>query len=174
MNPMNPMANMNAMGGPVGGGPIPMGMNNGSLGPGQNSAQQKLDMEKNRTVLNTYIYDYFLREGMYDSARTMLNSEQTINVVKDSPGRQNGNGAGDDPMDTDSKDGLNSKRPDDLPMPNLPVLSDNCFLFEWFCLFWEMLSAQRNKNLVSATMNQYINHTQVGSLPLFPASRPTS
>lgn len=135
------------------------------------TGQQVQSQGNNRTVLNTYIYDYFLREGMYDCARAMLKSEQTLNVIKDSPGRrrdENGNilnnGVGDDPMDTDSKDDIDTKRPTDLPPPNVPQGADNCFLYEWFCLFWDMLMAQRNKPGISPPVNAYVQHTQVRSL----------
>lgn len=153
------MANM---GGPVGGGPMPVAMNNGVLAAQQQTQHQNAP-NNTRSVLNTYIYEYFLREGMYECARAMLNSEQTINV-KDSPGRRNdggmGSGVGDDPMDTDSKDDLDSKRPADLPAPNVPSSSDSCFLYEWFCLFWDMLMAQRSKPGINGAVSQYINHTQ--------------
>ncbi|KAI1340151.1 hypothetical protein F5Y15DRAFT_415042 [Xylariaceae sp. FL0016] len=146
MNPV--MANLPLAGGPVG-GPMPM-MNNNVNNVLAAQQVQRSD-SNNRANLNTYIYDYFLREGMYDCARAMLNSDQQMNVKKESPGRRDengnalGNGVGDDPMDTDSKDDIDSKRPSDLPAPNVPSGSDSCFLYEWFCLFWDMLSAQRNK-----------------------------
>ncbi|KAI0114463.1 hypothetical protein GGR51DRAFT_446288 [Nemania sp. FL0031] len=158
MNNVN-MANMPMAGGPIGGGPMAM-MGNNALAAGQ----VQRPPESNRANLNTYIYDYFLREGMYDCARAMLNSEQALNVHRtphhDKNGNATGNGIGDDPMDTDSKDDLDSKRPSDLPAPNVPNGSDSCFLYEWFCLFWDMLSAQRNKGGVSAQVNQYVSHTQ--------------
>ncbi|KAI5860866.1 hypothetical protein GGS23DRAFT_214558 [Durotheca rogersii] len=153
------MTSMPMAGGPVGG---PSPMMNSTL-----AAQQVQSQGNNRTVLNTYIYDYFLREGMYDCARAMLKSEQTLNVIKDSPGRRRdengavlGNGVGDDPMDTDSKDDIDAKRPPDLPPPNVPTGADNCFLYEWFCLFWDMLMAQRHKPGISPPVSQYVNHTQ--------------
>jgi hypothetical protein len=159
MNNLN-MANMPMAGGPVGGG-MPMMGNNALAAAGQ--VQRPPD--NNRMNLNTYIYDYFLREGMYDCARAMLNSEQLLNVHKNSPRRdENSNGVGDDPMDTDSKDDLDSKRPSDLPAPNVPNGSDSCFLYEWFCLFWDILSAQRNKGGVSAQVSTYVSHTQVIAL----------
>ncbi|KAI0847012.1 hypothetical protein F5Y00DRAFT_271482 [Daldinia vernicosa] len=159
MNNMN-MPNI-PMAGPVG-GPSPMMAN--TLAAQQ---QQVQSQGNNRTVLNTYIYDYFLREGMFDCARQMLKSEQTLNVIKESPGRRRdengnvlGNGVGDDPMDTDSKDDIDSKRPSDLPLPNVPAAAENSFLYEWFCLFWDMLYAQRNKPGISPQVSQYVNHTQ--------------
>ncbi|RAL64104.1 hypothetical protein DID88_003292 [Monilinia fructigena] len=46
----------------------------------------------------------------------------------------------------DSKDDIDSKRPNDLPLPNLPKeCPESCFLYEWFCLFWDMFNAQRGK-----------------------------
>ncbi|KAI0018640.1 hypothetical protein F4780DRAFT_506694 [Xylariomycetidae sp. FL0641] len=157
MNNVN-MASMPMAGGPVGGaGPMPM-MNNAAM------AQVQRPEGGNRVSLNTYIYDYFIREGMFDCARAMLNSEQALNVHKDSPGRKNGNvmgnGVGDDPMDTDSKDDLDTKRPSDLPAPDIPGNTDSCFLYEWFCLFWDMMMAQRNKSGINQQVSQYVNHTQ--------------
>ncbi|KAI1331675.1 hypothetical protein F5Y16DRAFT_422160 [Xylariaceae sp. FL0255] len=143
-------------GGPVGGGPMPM-MANNALVAGQ--GQRAPVPENNRANLNTYIYDYFIREGMYECARALLNSEQALNVHKNSP-RRDENGVGDDPMDTDSKDDVDQKRPSDLPAPNVPDGGDQCFLYEWFCLFWDMLSAQRNKGGVSPNVSQYVAHTQ--------------
>lgn len=157
------MGNMNAMAGPVG-GPMSMGMNNGAMPAAQQMPQQP-QTQTHRTMLNTYIYDYFIKEGLYDVARAMLSSEQAINVLqKDSPGRrENGVGNGDDPMDTDSKDDLN-KRPDDLPAANIPISSDSCFLYEWFGLFWEMLNGHRLKPGGNNQVSSYIQHTQVGHL----------
>ncbi|KAI1822155.1 hypothetical protein F4861DRAFT_413675 [Xylaria intraflava] len=153
------MANMPMAGGPVGAGPMTM-----MAGNAMATGQVQRPPENNRANLNTYIYDYFLREGMYDCARAMLNSEQTLNVHKTPRRDENGNaigaGLGDDPMDTDSKDDVDSKRPSDLPAPNVPNGSDSCFLYEWFCLFWDMLSAQRNKGGVSPHVSQYVAHTQ--------------
>lgn len=163
MNNVN-MANMGAIG-PVG-GPMPM-MNNGAMNP-QGLPRQLQATEGNRTLLNTYIYEYFLRYGMFDCARALLNSDSQVKVAKDSPnGRRDengnllGNGVGDDPMDTDNKDDIDVKRPDDLPAPNVPTpLPDSCFLYEWFCLFWDMFNAQKGRG-ASGQVNQYVSHTQV-------------
>ncbi|KAH0596583.1 hypothetical protein MHUMG1_05701 [Metarhizium humberi] len=161
MNPNMGMANMNPMGGAVGGAPMPM-MNNGvAMNPQQAAAaaaaarQSQLDSQ--RGVLNTYIYEYFLRYEMFDCARSLLSSNQQVNVHKDGKG---GNAAnGEDPMDTDSKDDLD-KLPDGLPPPKLPMpASDSSFLYEWFCLFWDIYNAQRVKG-GNGTVNQYVAHTQ--------------
>ena len=153
------MANMNAaMGGPVG-APMPM-MNNGALAP-QGGPRQLQDNSK--ALLNTYIYEYFMRYGMYDCARAILTHDPTIKV-KDGTGHNDnglGNNLGDEHMDTDSKDGVDAKRPSDLPAPNVPTpVPDSCFLFEWFSLFWDMFNSQKGKGQ-SGQINQYVQHTQV-------------
>jgi hypothetical protein len=166
MNNVN-MANMGPMGGPVGGPPM---MNNGATGaPQQIGAPRQLQANQdNRLLLNTYIYEYFLKYGMFDCARALLNSDAQIKVQKDSPGGRRdengnvlGNGLGDDHMDTDSKEEMDQKRPDDLPAPQIPMpLPDSCFLYEWFCLFWDMLNAQKGKGQ-NGPVSQYVQNAQV-------------
>lgn len=159
----NMNAGMNAMGGSVSGAPMPM-MNNGVMNPQMAAAaaaarQQHLDSQ--RGILNTYIYEYFIRYGMFDCARSLLSSDQQINVSKD--GTKAGNGTnGEGSMDNDSKDDLEAKLPDDLPAPKLPTtaVSDTSFLYEWFCLFWDIYNAQRVKG-GNGAVNQYVAHTQV-------------
>ncbi|KAM0467251.1 hypothetical protein ACHAP7_012135 [Fusarium lateritium] len=170
MNPNVNMANMNPMGGPVGGAPMPM-MNNGAMNPQAAAAaaaasRQHQANDNQRSVLNTYIYEYFIRMGMYDCARSLLSSDQQVNVLKDGANRrrdENGNlinGVGEDPMDTDSKDDIDSKLPEDLPPPKLPMpASDTSFLYEWFSVFWDIYYAQRAKS-GNNTINQYVQHTQ--------------
>ncbi|KAH6683116.1 SOM1 protein [Halenospora varia] len=158
MNNVN-MGGMNAMGGPVGGG-MPM-MNNGAAGAG---VRQPMPVNDNqRTQLNTYIYEYFLRNEMYECARSLLKSEQPMNIIKDSPGQRRGENGADESGDGDSKDDIDSKRPSDLPSPNLPKeCPESCFLYEWWCLFWDMFNAQRGKGDGRAVM-QYVSHTQAQS-----------
>ncbi|KFA67139.1 hypothetical protein S40285_07292 [Stachybotrys chlorohalonatus IBT 40285] len=171
---MNPMANMNPMGGPVGGAPVPM-MNNGNINPqaanaanpGANaSAPRQQPSLDQRSIFNTYIYEYYLRYGMYDCARALLASEAPVYVAdRDATARrrdENGNainGAGDDPMDTDSKEDLDSKLPEDLPSPKLPMATSESFLYEWFCIFWDIYTAQRTKGS-TGMVSQYVAHTQ--------------
>lgn len=179
MNPNVNMANMNPMGGPVGGAPMPM-MNNGGVNPqaaAAAAAAVRLQQanENQRSVLNTYIYEYFIRYEMYECARSLLSSDHQVNVHKDGSNRrrdENGNivNGVDDPMDTDNKDELDSKLPDDLPPPKLPMpASDSSFLYEWFCLFWDIYNAQRTKG-GNGTVNQYVSHTQVCLLNPSPQS----
>lgn len=161
MNNVN-MGGMNAMGGPVGGMPM---MNSGA--PGGIIRPPMPANDNQRQQLNTYIYEYFIRNGMFDCARSLLNSEQPIKIIKDSPGRRQdnngngvGNGTGEDGTDGDSKDDLDSKRPDDLPAPDVPRdCPESCFLYEWWCLFWDMFNAQRGKGDGRSVL-QYVNHTQ--------------
>jgi hypothetical protein len=151
------MGGMNAMGGPVGGG-MPM-MNNGAAG-----VRPQMPANDNRSQLNTYIYEYFLRNGMFDCARSLLNSDQPMNVIKDSPGRRRDENGGDEGADVDSKDDIDSKRPADLPEPNLPKeCPESCFLYEWWCLFWDMFNAQRGKG-DGRNVLQYVTHTQVSKV----------
>ncbi|KAL6890389.1 hypothetical protein GGI43DRAFT_387590 [Trichoderma evansii] len=161
MNAQPGMANMTPMGGPVGGAPMPM-MNNNAMNPQMAVAGAQRQMQDQRSTLNTYIYEYFLRHQMYDCARSLLASDQQVNVNKEAGGRrENGamNGV-DDPMDTDSKDDSDSKLPDDLPPPKLPMpASDTSFLYEWFCVFWDIYTAPRAK-AGNHMVNQYVQHTQ--------------
>ncbi len=167
MSNMANMASMNAMGGPVG-GPMAMANNNGVLPPQAGGGPRQLQLDSSRTLLNTYIYEYFMRYKMYDAARAVWNNDPNINVKKEDERRDRngsliGNGLGDDPMDTDSKDGLDQK-PDDLPNPNVPTpVPDSCFLYEWFCLFWDVFNSQKGKGS-SLQVNQYVSHTQVCSV----------
>ena len=149
------MGGMNALGGPVGGGGgIPM-MGHGA--PGGGPRPQMPINESQRSQLNTYIYDYFLRNGMYDCARALYQSDQTMKVIKESPGRQNG---ADDGDDGEAKDDIDKQRPDDLPRSDVPrECPESCFLYEWWCLFWDMFNAQRTKG--QGTVHSYVTHTQV-------------
>lgn len=147
---MGPMA-----GGPVGGAPIPM-MNNGAMPP--QPAQRQAQDTENRSRLNTYIYEYFLRNNMHDCARALLDSQQPIQTKEG----ESVNSLGDDRMDTDSKDNVDSKRSESFPAPNVPQSeSDSCFLYDWFCLFWDLFNAQRSGKAAGTQIGQYAAHTQV-------------
>jgi hypothetical protein len=160
------------MDGPVDGGKPMMS----SVAPGGGITRPPMAANENqRQQLNTYIYEYFVRNGMFDCARSLLNSEKPLTLIKESPGKcQNnngndmGNGTGDDGGDADSKDDLESKRPDDLPVPDVPrEYPESCLLYEWWCLFWNMFNAQCGKgdgrNVLQYVNHTYVNHTQVCS-----------
>jgi LisH len=147
-------------GGPGGG--VPM-MNNGSTAPRTEGAA--LDTEQ---MLNTYIYDYFLKRGYYECARMFWRDESvrlsTEPITKPSPGhRRDGdvNGIDTDAMMSDSKDGDKLKIPDDLPLPQLPNHTpQSSFLLDWFSLFWEMFWTIRKKGQ-SIDAGRYVQYMQV-------------
>lgn len=146
---MTTMAAMNATQGPIDGTPM--------MGNGPHRAQQNVGMNA-RDQLNTYIYDYFLRNNHVRLARTMIECEMKINLnppPKSSPSGRNANGV--DAMDTESKD--------DLPSPKIPqgFCAENSFLLDWWVQFWDIWSAARNHpNSMNKTMPmQYIQHARV-------------
>ncbi|KIW15487.1 hypothetical protein PV08_05533 [Exophiala spinifera] len=139
---MNPPA---VAGGPVGGG---MMMNNGSPAMQVNTSPSP---DQVKAQLNTYIYEYFLKLGLYDHARRLVSEDKfeirTKPAVKQSPGRRKDaevNGVDSDAMDTDVKDDI----PDDLPRPmhaaeNTPGIG---FLFEWFSIFSDLFTAHQRSS----------------------------
>lgn len=151
------MAGMNANI-PADGTPI-MGNMQRPMQPGQ----QMKDMNNDpRFELNTYIYDYFLRNKHYALARMLLESDLKPSVKRDgkpSPGNRNVNGM--DAME-DNKD--------DLPPARLPdhVVAENSFLMDWWCLFWDVWSTARKRGDQNSRSFQYMAHTRVRQTPLPP------
>lgn len=158
MNPTN-------VGGPVGGGM--MMMNNGSP-----AVSGTMNLNDNlRLSLNTFIFDYLLKHGHYDIARSVVKDErfEIRTEPKSSPGRRK-----DGDMNGDAGDGMDNTKddaPDDLPRPgNWDGTQSSGFLLEWFGLFHDLLQAHRmsNKGLNGANgMNMsaastYIQHEKVG------------
>lgn len=133
---------------------MPM-MNNGANGatPRQGPEEDEPDYR-----LNTYIYDYFVKYHHFECAKAMLNGELPLNTIP----KRDVNGAGN--MHVDSKDELDSKLPDDLPLPGVPTDPQGAsFLLEWFGLFWDVFHAhQRKAPPASAQAMQYVARTQVG------------
>lgn len=161
------MAGMNpASGGPVGGGMIMM-MNNGNDPPAASSSSHS-DLKRR---LDTYIYDYFLKNGHHEHARALYRDESiklnTHPHTKPSPSRRRDgemNGTDENAMDTDSKDDIN-KIPDDLPKPHVPDNAQSGFLYDWFGLFFDIYGASRSKRPDdSSTAAQYLQQTQVWPL----------
>ncbi|KIX06439.1 uncharacterized protein Z518_04415 [Rhinocladiella mackenziei CBS 650.93] len=150
MTMMN-MAGMNqaAMGGGQAGGGMMMMNNNGSPAMQVNSSSSP---EQVKVQLNTYIYEYLLKLGHYDIARSLLREEKfELRVkpsVKQSPGRRKDaevNGVDGDAMDADVKDDI----PDDLPRPvhvgdaSTPGIG---FLYEWFSIFSDLFTAHQRSS----------------------------
>lgn len=147
-------------------------MNNGVVAPPVGPRPQQSTHEPNKRLLDTYIYEYFLRNEMYECARALLNSSPQIKVQDGPNARRDENGNlisnGGDNMDVDSKEGIDTKGPEGLPQPSIPNPSmDQPFLYEWFCLFWDMFNAQKGKS-GNVQANSYMNHTQVRLPQLSP------
>jgi hypothetical protein len=153
------MAGVNAAvaGGPVGGNM--MMINNGSpaIPPGMEPS-----IEYTKETLNTYIYEYLVRNGLTDVARTLLQKQDSfkIRTKEGSPGnRKNGevNGVDPDAMDMDMK----SDFPDDMPRPQVPPIGGpNGFLFEWFSMFSDLYTAhgKRTKMTGGAGMTAHAQY----------------
>jgi hypothetical protein len=111
------------MGGPVGGAPPPQ-QNVGTPlnGSGVNANVSAETVKR----LNTYIYDYFLRNQHYDIARAMIQSPsmELLTQTKQSPNQRQNQPNGIDDMDTD--------RPKDLPEPGLQN-TEGPFLQDSYC-----------------------------------------
>lgn len=149
------MATMNGAG-----GGMPM-MNNSANGatPRQGPEEEEPDYE---IRLNTYIYDYFLKNHHFECAKAMLNGHVNGDMPLKTFSKRDVNGAGN--MHVDSKDDLDSKLPDDLPLAGVPTDPQGAsFLLEWFGLFWDVYFAhQRKAPPASAQAMQYVARTQVG------------
>ncbi|KAJ4337723.1 hypothetical protein N0V87_004471 [Didymella glomerata] len=139
---------MNANGGPVNGTPVMANMNI----PGQQQQQQQ-QMDP-REQLNTYIYDYFLRNNHNRLARAMVECDMKMSTQpaqKTSPGNKPN---GIDSMDDDSISGL--------PNPLLPKnqMADNSFLLDWWVQFWDIYQATKVRSGQPSKGAQYIQHTR--------------
>lgn len=152
------------------GGAMVMLVNNGNHPPAASSSGSNSQSDLKRR-LDTYIYDYFLKNGHHQHARALFRDESiklyTDPSTKASPSRRRDgemNGIDENAMDTDSKDDVN-KIPDDLPKPHVVDNAQCGFLYDWFGLFFDIYGASRNKKADdSTTAAQYLQQTQVCSL----------
>ncbi|CAI9630267.1 unnamed protein product [Alternaria burnsii] len=98
--------------------------------------------------LNTYIYDYFLRNRHHALARAMLDGDLKMSTEKPSPNKSNV--ASDIDM------------PDDMPLPALPAgqVADNSFLLDWWVQFWDIFAAARGPNGGPKNAVQYLGHNR--------------
>jgi hypothetical protein len=161
-------------------GPINMNMNNinmvgaGTPGGMEHGAPPRGGSNNERQLLNTYIYDYFIKNDMLDCAKAILRSPGADILFegnyRPSPGRpkQEGdmNGVDEDAMDSsdDRQNGDDPKNIKDFPPPKVPP-HQNSFLFEWWACFMDIYCA-RNKGPASQAANAYVNHAQVGCTPV--------
>jgi hypothetical protein len=145
------MNNMGGMGGPVGGAPPPQ-QNVGT--PSNGSGVNANDSAETVKRLNTYIYDYFLRNQHYDIARAMVQSPsmEILTQTKQSPNQRQNQPNGIDDMDTD--------RPKDLPEPGLQN-TEGPFLQDWWFQFWDIYNSRRNNPSKQATMG-YLTAQRAG------------
>jgi hypothetical protein len=143
---MAQMAAMNANGGPVDGTPMMGNMPHPKGAPAMDPREQ----------LNTYIYDYFLRNEHFAAAQAMLDSQSIKMGVgpeqKLSP-----------KIRTNGVDAMEEPRPDTMPQPKLPQnqLADNSFLLDWWVQFWDIYQATKNRVNSPTKNTSYINHTRV-------------
>jgi len=139
--------------------------NNGSPAMQMNA---EASPEQVKARLNTYIYEYFLKLGHFDIARSLLREDKfeikTKPPIKQSPGRRKDgevNGVDGDGMEMDIKDDI----PDDLPRPF--YMQENApgsgFLLDWFSIFSDLFSAYQNKIPGGNTteVGRYLLHHQV-------------
>jgi len=141
---MAQMAAMNnANGGPVEGTPM-MG----------NMPHPKRGNTDPREQLNTYIYDYFLRNNHFQAARAMLDSNLKMSTgppQKLSPKNR-----------TNGMDSMEEVPGEEMPMPTLPQnqMADNSFLLDWWVQFWDIYQATKNRGSSPSKGGQYVNHTR--------------
>lgn len=130
-----------------------------------------------RATLNTYIYDYFLKYEMYDCAQAILREGEvnTNGSRRTSPSRRpqkhdaEGNVVSngiEDGMDANNAS-VSSKREEgedskpDFPLPSVPKdCPQGCFLYDWWCLFWDIFGARSGAKTTMAAAT-YLNNTQV-------------
>jgi hypothetical protein len=138
---MAQMAAMNANNGSINGTPVMANMAHPA---------SKRDGIDRTEQLNTYIYDYFLRNRHLGLARAMLEGDMKMNLEKPSPNNK-----------TNGVDSLDS--PDDFPLPQLPrnQAADNSFLLDWWSQFWDVWGATSARGNGSKNAAQYIQHTRV-------------
>jgi hypothetical protein len=143
-NPMAAMAAMQANGGPIDGTPM--------MGTMPHPKRKPTDP---REQLNTYIYDYFLRNENYSVARSMLEGGLKITTGPPQKRSPKNRTNGIDQMDQDNGD--------DMPSPELPQnqLAENSFLLDWWVQFWDIYQATKNRGNPPSKGSQYIQHTRV-------------
>jgi hypothetical protein len=139
----------------------PGAMNAMANGANGINARHSVEDQELKTKLNTYIYDYFLKNEEYDLARALQKSGLNLQTTSAPPTRRQN---GIDDSNEDSKEDIDSKKPADLPhaadVP--PSTTENSFLLDWFQLFWEMFWAPRKSGpKPGQTAVNYIEYQKV-------------
>lgn len=153
--------NMGPMGGPVGGAPPQHQQPQQPAGtPTNGGALNASDNADTIKRLNTYIYDYFLRNQHWDVARAMHSS----NSLEFHTGKQSPNQRQNQPNGVDD---IDAERPKDLPEPGLHN-TEGPFLQDWWFQFWDIYNSRRNQGGKQATLGyltaQRAGQKQRGSL----------
>lgn len=143
-------------------------MNNGSP-----AVSAGLTSDNLRVTLNTVIFDYLLKHGHYEVARSIVRDDkfEMKSEQKSSPGRRKDgeiNGDAGDGMDMNMKDDV----PDDLPRPSgWDGTQTSGFLLEWFGIFHDLLQAHRmtsgtkmNGNMAMTPASTYLLHEKVSRI----------
>jgi hypothetical protein len=107
-----------------------------------------------REQLNTYIYDYFLRNSHVQLARAMVDCDMKMSTTPSTKPSPSSKPNGVDPMDQGA--------PHDLPNPLLPKnqMADNSFLLDWWVQFWDIYQATKDRSGMPSKGAQYITHTR--------------
>jgi hypothetical protein len=156
-------------------------MNNMAMGgtPGmEHGAAPRNAAGDGRIILNTYIYDYFCKNNMFECANALLktpDADVQLDGNYRSPSRRpqkhenDGNamnGIDDEPMDgSDQRQGDDGEEPKsvkDLPPAKVPSIpSGSSFLCDWWCCFMDIYWARSKSPGASNAANAYVNQTQV-------------
>lgn len=109
-----------------------------------------------KAKLNTFIYDYLIKNEQWDVARALHKSALTVFTTPNK--RRTGPDDGED-----SKDDIDTKKPNDLPYAlNVPQsTNENSFLLDWFQLFWEIWLAPQGKSKSLPDAAKYMEYTKV-------------
>lgn len=131
-----------------------LGAGPGPLGSKPDSAENL--NEASKTLLNTYVHNYLISEGLTDIAKTLRGSrlqfKQELLSNKDS-------------TDGDSKDDIVNRGEGGLNNIAGGAVSEN-FLPNWWAMFWDMWQAARRKEKSDTVAAQYLEHTQVSPVLL--------
>lgn len=132
----------------MGGVGTPSGADGAQGGP----SGQAPGTSSERRILNTYIYEYFLKHDMLDCAKAMLKAQADVAMQSDRAKHENMNGV-DDPMDT-GEDSRNenydeAKSVRDLPSAAVsskaPQTTGGGFLLEWWQCFMDIYFARNRQ-----------------------------
>lgn len=142
------------------------------------SAAHVLD-PANQRLLNTYIYDYLLKQSYGDTARrfkeeggvALLSAKEAENRKEAGPHAEGSltaqldHAARADSEKTNGTAGRHSPKETggpavELPPADVPVNVEGGFLAEWWVIFWDMFSARQGRPS-TANATTFMAHNQV-------------